>query len=50
MRFMRKLDRLRGNFDPRDSEADATAASTKLAATAALEACAAGAPLDAAMA
>ena len=50
MRFMRKLDRLRGNFDPRDSEADATAASTKLAATAALEACAAGAPLDAARA
>ena len=50
MRFMRKLDRLRGNFDPRDSEADATAASTKLAATAALEACAAGAPLDAALA
>ena len=43
MRFMRKLDRLRGNFDPRDSEADATAASTKNAATAALEACAAGA-------
>ena len=41
MRFMRKLDRLRGNFDPRDSEADATAASTKNAATAALEACAA---------
>ena len=50
MRFMRKLDRLRGNFDPRDSEADATAASTKNAATAALEACAAGAPLDAARA
>ncbi len=50
MRFMRKLDRLRGNFDPRDSEADATAASTKLAATSALEACAAGAPLDAARA
>ena len=50
MRFMRKLDRLRGNFDPRDSEADATAASTKNAATAALEACAAGAPLYAARA
>ena len=50
MRFMRKLDRLRGNFDPRDGEADATAASTKNAATAALEACAAGAPLDAARA
>lgn len=46
MRFMRKLDKLRGNFDPRDTQADATAAQTKLAAQGALELCAAGAPLD----
>ena len=50
MRFMRKLDRLRGNFDPRDSEADATAASVKNAATAALEASRRGRALDAARA